>query len=74
VGKGAIDLAAGSGPGVLVKEGEGVLLPGGRKTTKPRPYDWTKGLNWNMDPASGAVDDATDLDAAYGDLRDQDYR
>lgn len=75
VGKGAIDLAADGTPDpMVVKEGEGVLLPGGRRTTKAQRYEWTKALNWAMDPAEGSTADATDLDAAYADLRDQDYR
>lgn len=75
VGKGAIDLSADGTPRpMVVKEGEGVLLPGGRKTTKAQRYEWTKTLNWAMDPAEGNTADATDLDSAYADLRDQDYR
>lgn len=75
VGKGAIDLSAtGSPEPMVVKEGEGVLLPGGKRTTKAQRYEWTKSLNWAMDPGEGDTADATDLDAAYSDLRDQDYR
>ena len=75
VGKGAIDLSAtGSPDAMVVKEGEGVLLPGGKRTTKAQRYEWTKSLNWTMDPGEGDTGDATDLDAAYADLRDQDYR
>jgi hypothetical protein len=75
VGKGAIDLSADGTPQALVvKEGEGVLLPGGMRTTKPQRYEWTKALNWAMDPGEGETSDATNLDSAYADLRDQDYR
>lgn len=75
VGKGAIDLsAAGTPEPMVVKEGEGVLLPGGRRTTKAQRYEWTKTLNWAMDAGEGDVTDSTNLDSAYADLRDQDYR
>jgi hypothetical protein len=58
---------------VRVPAGKGVLIKRGLDTTKPQAYDWTKTLNWNMDPKSGAVEDKTNLDAAYADLLDQDY-
>lgn len=75
VGKGAIDLSAdGSKAPMVVKEGEGVLLPGGRRTTKAQRYEWTKSLNWTMDAAEGDMTDSTNLDSAYADLRDHDYR
>lgn len=75
VGKGAIDLKAdGSPEPMVVKEGEGVLLPGGRKTTKAQRYEWTKSLNWAMDASEGDMTDSTNLDSAYADLRDHDYR
>lgn len=57
-----------------VTAGNGILIPAGKGPTKPQPYDWTKTLNWNMDPAVGALEDKTSLDAAYSDLLDQDYR
>ena len=59
---------------VTVPAGKGVLIKSGLDTTKPQAYDWTKKLNWNMDSARGAVEDGTNLDAAYSDLLDQDYR
>lgn len=75
VGKGAVEVKADASPqAVTVREGEGVLLPGGRRTTAPQFYEWTTKLNWNMDPGRGPVADSTDLGAAYSDLRDQDYR
>lgn|GEM_PF-708398 len=57
-----------------VPAGSGVLIKGEKDVTKPQPYNWTKKLNWNMDPAKGAVEDKTNLDSAYADLLDQDYR
>ena len=62
-----------------VTEGEvakiqGINIVGGQKLTAPRRYAWTRRLNWNTDPARGEVVDRTDLDQAYSDLLDQDYR
>jgi ferric-dicitrate binding protein FerR (iron transport regulator) len=59
---------------VVVRQGEGINIIGGRKLTAPRRYAWTRRLNWNTDPAQGEVADRTDLDQAYSDLLDQDYR
>jgi hypothetical protein len=57
-----------------VPAGKGILIKGERDVTKPQRYDWTKKLNWNMDPAKGTVEDKTNMDSAYADLLDQDYR
>lgn len=73
VGRGAVDVSA-AGKTRPVREGEGVLIPGGSEVGKPKFYQWTKTLNWNMDPDAGDTEDATKLDAAYADLLDQDYR
>jgi ferric-dicitrate binding protein FerR (iron transport regulator) len=73
VGKGVVDVSAG-GKSRPVKEGEGVLIPGGKEVTKPKFYPWTKELNWNMDAAQGEVADKTKLDSAYTDPLDEDYR
>jgi len=62
-----------AGSTTVVNAGEGVNILSGTRTTDPRFYPWTTGLNWNFDPARGEVRDATDLDAAYSDLLDQDY-
>jgi len=59
---------------LLVPAGKGVLIKSGLDLTKPQAYDWTKTLNWNMDADRGAVEDKTNLDGAYADLLDQDYR
>jgi ferric-dicitrate binding protein FerR (iron transport regulator) len=62
-----------TGRSVLVNEGAGINIVGGEKLTVPRPYPWTRKLNWNMDPTEGTVVDSTNLDQAYSDLLDQDY-
>jgi ferric-dicitrate binding protein FerR (iron transport regulator) len=58
---------------VFVKEGTGITIVGGEKLTVPRPYPWTRKLNWNMDPGGGTLVDTTNLEQAYADLLDQDY-
>lgn len=62
-----------TGAEMLLREGKGVNVLAGERLTDARRYRWTEQLNWNMDPAAGAVFDDTDLDAAYADLLDQDY-
>lgn len=75
VHEGAVDLTTTKSPaGVLVPAGKGVLIKSGLDLGKPQAYDWTKSLNWNMDAEKGGVEDKTDLDGAYSDLLDQDYR
>ena len=75
VGTGAVEVASLTGPQKLtVKEGEGILIKGGGSLTTPQAYDWTKTLNWNMDPGKGGVEDKTQLEGAYSDLLDQDYK
>jgi hypothetical protein len=58
---------------LIVEEGKGINIIGGTNLTSPQRYLWTRKLNWNMDPAAGAVEDRTDLEQAYSDLLDQDY-
>jgi ferric-dicitrate binding protein FerR (iron transport regulator) len=58
---------------VIVEEGKGINIVGGTRLTRPRPYAWTRKLNWNTDPDAGGVIDRTDLEQAYSDLLDQDY-
>ncbi len=59
---------------LLVPAGKGILIKSGADLTKPQAYDWTKTLNWNMDADAGGLEDKTNLDGAYSDLLDQDYR
>lgn len=75
VNEGAVDVkTTASTRGLSVPAGKGVLIKAGLDVTKPQAYDWTKKLNWNMDAKAGEVEDKTNLDAAYSDLLDQDYR
>lgn len=75
VDEGLVDVGTDASPRPLgVPAGKGVLVKSGLDLTSPQAYDWTKKLNWNMDPAAGEVRDRTNLDSAYTDLLDQDYR
>ena len=75
VNEGAVELeTTKSKDMLLVPAGQGVLIKAGLDLTKPQAYNWTKNLNWNMDDGKGAVEDKTNLDGAYADLLDQDYR
>ena len=58
---------------VLVEKGQGVFIPTGKKVTAPKAYSWTKGLNWNMDPAQGEVKGHSSIESGYRDLTDQNY-
>jgi len=74
VNEGSVEVTvAQAGSSTIVSAGEGVNILSGTRTTDPRFYPWTTDLNWNFDPEQGEVRDATDLDAAYRDLLDQDY-
>lgn len=73
VNEGAVEVKAEGDKGVAVKAGEGIVVPEGKTVTPPRPYAWTKGLNWNMDPAKGEVRDRTRLDKLYRDPREVHY-
>lgn len=44
---------------VLVPQGKGVLLRPAADPGEPAVLEWTKGLNWNMDPKAGALQDKT---------------
>ena len=68
VNEGSVNVTLEStGQNVVVKEGLGVSILGGGRISTPRHYTWTKGLNWNMDPAGGKVQDTTSLDQIYND-------
>jgi ferric-dicitrate binding protein FerR (iron transport regulator) len=74
VNEGLVDVSVPSASqDVLVPAGQGINIVGGMKLTAPYRYKWTRGLNWNMDPAGGSLEDHTSLDQAYGDLLNHDY-
>jgi ferric-dicitrate binding protein FerR (iron transport regulator) len=74
VNEGTVDVSIPStNQHVAVPAGKGITIVAGLKLTPPRSYKWTRGLNWNMDAASGTVEDHTSLDQAYSDLLNHDY-
>lgn len=65
VNEGRVEVKGEKGDKVSVKEGEGIIIPEGKKTTKPKAYAWTKNLNWNFDPEKGEVNDKTTMESMY---------
>ncbi|MBL8992183.1 MAG: FecR domain-containing protein [Spirochaetia bacterium] len=65
VNEGRVEVKGEKGDKVSVKEGEGIIIPEGKKTTKPKAYAWTKNLNWNFDPEKGEVSDKTTMESMY---------
>ena len=60
VNEGSVELKTKkSKEGLLVPAGMGVLIKGGLELTEPKVIAWTKGLNWNMDPEKGELEDKT---------------
>ncbi|MEK6796446.1 MAG: FecR family protein [Spirochaetota bacterium] len=55
-----------------VKQGEGVFILGGTDITAPKPYGWTKKLNWNMDAEKGDVREKGAIKSAY-DMQRKNY-
>jgi ferric-dicitrate binding protein FerR (iron transport regulator) len=74
VNSGVVDVSIpASNQEVQVPAGKGINIPGGTRLTPPRGYSWTRGLNWNMDPSNGSVEDHTSMDRVYSDLLNHDY-
>ena len=74
VNEGKVEVKSKKEDGVkTVNQGEGILLPNGSKITDPKAYAWTQGLNWNMNPDSGELDNPMDIEKMYTDLLDEDY-
>jgi ferric-dicitrate binding protein FerR (iron transport regulator) len=58
----------------IVKEGEGVALPRGKEITAPKPFEWTKNLNWAMDPSSKDLVNRASFESEYAkDILNQEY-
>ncbi|MGZ3708633.1 MAG: FecR family protein [Bdellovibrionota bacterium] len=62
-----VESAEGSKKSVSVKEGEGVVIPSGKEVTDPKPYSWTKKLNWNMNPDAGEIYSDAPIKTGNGD-------
>lgn len=56
---------------VLVQAGEGIVVEPQAKIAPPKTYEWTRELNWNMDPQAGDVEDHSKTD--YGNLLRHNY-
>jgi ferric-dicitrate binding protein FerR (iron transport regulator) len=51
---------------VLVKAGQGVWIRENGPPPEAKSFEWTKGLNWNQDPAAGDLVDQTRPGTGYG--------
>lgn len=71
VNEGSVEVASQGKKPVVVKEGEGVVISSGKDVTPPKKYAWTKKLNWNLDPASGEVENNVQI--KYENLLKEDY-
>lgn len=57
----------------LVKAGEGVVVPDGKESSKPKPLPWTKNLNWDLDPKSKELENKAKIEESYSDPLERDY-
>jgi ferric-dicitrate binding protein FerR (iron transport regulator) len=74
VEEGAVDVTpTGAKVAMTVPKGLGVLVQKGKVPDPPKPYEWTKKLNWNMDPGQGDIVDHTAIDSEYQNLLKQKY-
>jgi len=51
---------------VIVRAGEGIQIPARGSLPAPRPFEWTRELNWNMDPQGGKLDLNDQASLTYG--------
>ena len=72
VREGAVTIDS-AGKSVEVPAGKGVSVPKGGAPTEPKPYEWTKGINWNFDPKKGEIGDKIQTEKIYPDLRRVNY-
>lgn len=72
VNEGSVEVTSVKGKeAVVVKQGEGVVIPSGKDVTPAKKYAWTKKLNWNLDPASGEVENNVQI--KYENILKEDY-
>lgn len=71
VQEGMVDVAAEKGKVTSVPAGKGVFIKG-KTITKPKPFAWTREINWNQDPATGELQFKPKLDGVY-DLNGEFY-
>jgi len=72
VNDGAVDVTptTGAQKTVSVPQGLGILVESGKDPDPPKPYAWTKKLNWKMD---GDVEDHSQIKMEYKDLLHYHY-
>ena len=58
---------------IIVKEGLGVRVSNGKKTSAPQMYPWTKKLNWNMDSSKGKLTSKIKIEDAYSNPLEAEY-
>lgn len=58
---------------VLVKEGEGVVISKGKKTSNPKFLPWTKNLNWKLSPKEKDLINKANIEESYNDMLEKDY-
>lgn len=72
VNEGSIEVTGAKGKeAVVVKQGEGVVIPSGKDVTPAKKYAWTKKLNWNLDPAAGEIENNVQI--KYENILKEDY-
>ncbi len=71
VNEGSVDVTAtGSKEAVTVPQGLGILIEKGKNPGQPKPYAWTKKLNWKME---GDVEDHSKIKMEYKNLLHYHY-
>jgi hypothetical protein len=58
---------------VLVNAGQGVVVAGGLKSSKPSFLPWTKNLNWELDPKKKDLENKISIEEGYASPLDRDY-
>jgi len=71
VNEGSVDVTpTGSQKPIAVPQGLGILVEHGKNPDPPKPYAWTKKLNWKME---GDVEDTTEIKMEYKNLLHYHY-
>jgi hypothetical protein len=58
---------------VVVNAGFGVSVKKGRSIPPPQRFEWTKTLNWNLDPNTGEIEDKTQIPSYQQELLKKNY-
>lgn len=57
---------------LLVPQGLGVSIVD-TKVSDPKAFEWTKGLNWEMDPGQGSIQNQAKIPSSYGSILKNQY-